>query len=207
MSDWVIHFIEQHGYGGIALLMLAENLFPPLPSELIMPFAAFQAARGQLHWALVILTGAAGSMLGTLPWYYAGRLLGLERVLRFADRHGRWLTLTRSDIERAERWFVERGSIVLVFGRLVPALRTVVSLPAGVSRLPLWRYCLWTGTGSLIWCSILVAAGYLLESEYRRISGIMSPVSTAVLVLLLGWYIWRVVRFKPGPGQPAAQKE
>ena len=108
MADWVIHFIAQHGYGGIALLMLAENVFPPLPSELIMPFAAFQAARGQLHWPLVILAGAIGSLVGTLPWYFAGRLLGLDRVLRFADRHGRWLTLSRNDIERAERWFVQR---------------------------------------------------------------------------------------------------
>ena len=153
MADWVIRFIEEHGYAGIALLMLAENVFPPLPSELIMPFAGFQAARGQLHWAVVIISGAFGSLVGTLPWYFAGRLLGLERVLRFADCHGRWLTLSRKDIERAENWFVERGPLVLVVGRLVPALRTIISLPAGVSRLPFWRFCLWTAAGSLIWCS------------------------------------------------------
>jgi membrane protein DedA with SNARE-associated domain len=206
LADWVIHFIEQHGYGGIALLMLAENIFPPLPSELIMPFAAFQSARGQLHWVLVILAGTIGSIVGTLPWYFAGRLLGLQRVLQFADRHGRWLTLSRSDIESAERWFGERGSLVLVFGRLVPALRTVISLPAGISRMPLWRYCLWTGAGSLIWCSILTAAGTLLASEYQRIARIMSPVSTAILVGLLAWYVWRLVQFKPAAAH-AAQRD
>lgn len=199
MADWVIRFIEQQGYFGIALLMLAENVFPPLPSELIMPFAAFQAAKGQLHWMGVIVTGSVGSLAGTLPWYFAGRILGLERVLKFADRHGRWLTLSRQDVERAEDWFTRRGSIVLVLGRLVPALRTVISLPAGVSRLPFWRFCLWTAAGSLIWCSALTAAGYLLESRYERIASLMGPVSTGILVALLGWYVWRVIRFRPQP--------
>lgn len=196
MADWVIRFIEQQGYFGIALLMFAENVFPPLPSELIMPFAAFQAARGQLHWVLVILAGALGSLVGTLPWYFAGRVLGLERVLRFADRHGRWLTLARKDVERAENWFVKRGAVVLVAGRLVPALRTVISLPAGVSRLSFLRFCLWTAAGSLIWCSALTAAGYLLESQYDRIAKIMSPVSSGIVVVLLAWYLWRVIHFK-----------
>lgn len=199
MANWVIHFIEQHGYLGITLLMLAENLFPPLPSELIMPFAAFQAARGDLQWPLVILAGALGSLLGALPWYFAGRLLGLDRVLRFADRRGRWLTISRQDVERAEAWFVHKGSAVLVLGRLVPALRTVISLPAGISRLPFWRFCLWTTVGSLIWCSALTAAGYLLESQYEKIAQVMSPVSTGIVVILVAWYLWRVITFKPDP--------
>jgi membrane protein DedA with SNARE-associated domain len=197
VSDWVIRFIEQWGYPGIALLMLLENVVPPLPSELIMPFAAFQAARGELHWPLVVFAGAAGSVLGTLPWYLAGRALGLERVLQFADRHGRWLTLSRHDVERAEAWFVRRGAAVLLLGRLVPGLRTVISLPAGVSRLPLRTYCAWTAAGSLLWCSALTAAGYALESRYERIASAMSPVSTGIVVLLLAAYAWRVVRFKP----------
>lgn len=199
MAEWVIGFIEEHGYLGIVLLMMAENVVPPLPSELIMPFAAFQAARGDLHWAMVIVTGALGSLAGTLPWYAAGRILGLQRVLRFADRHGRWLTLSRRDIERAEAWFVHRGSAVLVLGRLVPALRTVISLPAGISRLPFWRFCLWTALGSMLWCSALTAAGYLLESQYEKIARVMSPVSTGIAVVLLAWYVWRVVRFQPEP--------
>lgn len=198
MADWVIHFIEQHGYAGIALLMIAESVFPPLPSELIMPFAAFQAARGQLHWWLVIVAGSLGSLLGALPWYFAGRVLGLQRVLRFAQRHGRWLTLTREEVERAEDWFVlvRRGAVVLVLGRMVPALRTVVSLPAGVSRLSFPRFCLWTAAGSLLWCSVLTAAGYLLERRYERIAEMLGPVSTAILLVLLAWYGWRVLRFR-----------
>jgi membrane protein DedA with SNARE-associated domain len=197
MSDWVISFIEQHGYLGLTLLMIAENVFPPIPSELIMPFAAFQAARGQLQWPLVILFGTLGSLLGALPWYYAGRLLGLQRVLRFAEKHGRWLTLSRDDVENAERTFVSRGATILVTGRLVPALRTVISLPAGISRLPTWRFCMLTAIGSALWCSVLTAAGYLLESNYEKVAGILSPVSTGVVVLLALYYVYRVACFKP----------
>jgi membrane protein DedA with SNARE-associated domain len=196
MSDWVISFIEQYGYAGLTLLMVAENVFPPLPSELIIPFAAFQAARGQLQWPLVILFGTLGSLLGALPWYYAGRMLGLQRVLRFADRHGRWLTLSRGDVERAEQAFVQRGAAILVTGRLVPALRTVISLPAGISRLSTWRFCVLTALGSALWCSVLTAAGYLLESNYEKIARVLSPVSTGIVVVLALVYAYRVARFK-----------
>jgi membrane protein DedA with SNARE-associated domain len=198
MSEWVISFIEQHGYLGLMLLMIAENVFPPIPSELIMPFAAFQAARGQLQWPLVILFGSLGSLVGALPWYFAGRMLGLRRVLRFAEKHGRWLTLSPRDVENAERAFVRRGAAILVTGRLVPALRTVISLPAGVSRLPTWRFCVLTAVGSGLWCSVLTAAGYLMESNYEKIAGVVSPVSTAVVILLAAYYLYRVARFKPG---------
>lgn len=197
MSTWVISFIEQYGYAGITLLMIAENVFPPLPSELIIPFAAFQAARGQLHWPLVVVFGTIGSLLGALPWYFAGRILGLQRVLRFAERHGRWLTLSRRDVERAEESFVHSGAAILVTGRLVPALRTVISLPAGISRLSALRFCVLTAIGSALWCSVLTAAGYLLESNYEKIAGVLSPVSTGIVVALAVAYAYRVVQFKP----------
>jgi membrane protein DedA with SNARE-associated domain len=196
MAEWVIRFIQEHGYLGVAALMLAENLFPPFPSELIMPFAGFQAARGQLMWPLVIAAGAAGSVVGALPWYFAGRAWGLKRVLTFAERHGRWLTMSRRDVERGEHWFAQRGPVVLVLGRLVPALRTVISLPAGICGMPLGRFCLWTAAGSVLWCSVLTAAGFLLEAKYERIHSLLQPVSTGILVAVVLWYLWRVARFK-----------
>jgi len=176
--------------------MLAENVFPPVPSELIMPFAAFQAARGELHWAGVIVSGTLGSLAGALPWYLAGRLLGLERVLKFAERHGRWLTLSRGDVEKAERWFCRRGPLVLVLGRLVPGMRTVISLPAGISSLPTLRFLLWSALGSTLWCSALTAVGFVLADQYERFAKVMNPLSTAILVGLLAWYLLRVVRFR-----------
>jgi membrane protein DedA with SNARE-associated domain len=196
VADWVIDFIGRHGYWAVGALMLAENLFPPFPSELIMPFAGFQAARGQLHWALVILCGSLGSLVGALPWYVAGRALGLERVLSFADAHGRWLTLSRQQVQEAERWFARRGPLTLVIGRLVPAIRTVISLPAGICRMPLARFCLWSAAGSILWCSVLTAAGYLLEAKYDRIAGLVQHASTGVLVVIVAVYFWRVVRFR-----------
>lgn len=196
MADWVISFIEQYGYVGIFALMVAENIFPPLPSELIMPFAGFLAAQGALHPALVVLSGAIGSLSGALAWYAAGKALGLQRLLRLAERHGRWLTVSLKDIERAEKWFVRRGPVVLVVGRLIPAVRSIIALPAGVTRFPLAAFCLWTLIGSALWCAALTAAGYVLESQFDRVGRWMNPVSTGIAITLVLTYLYRVLRHR-----------
>jgi len=194
MAEWVITTIERLGYFGIALLMLAENLFPPLPSELIMPFAGFLAARGDLNPVLVVAVGALGSLLGALPWYVAGRKVGAERLKQLAGRHGRWIALTPEEIDRGQHLFETRGPLVLVFGRLVPALRTVVALPAGLARMRLLPFVLWTLVGSVLWTSLLTLAGYLLESQYERIAKWLNPVSTAIFAIIAVWYVVRVIR-------------
>jgi membrane protein DedA with SNARE-associated domain len=196
MAEWVIDVIGRLGYAGIVLLMLAENLFPPLPSELIMPFAGFLAARGDLHPALVVAAGALGSVAGALPWYVLGRKVGADRLKKLAERHGRWIALTPQEIDRGQKLFEERGPVVLVFGRLVPALRTVVALPAGMARMRPVPFLLWTLLGSLIWTSLLTLAGYLLESQYERISKWLNPVSTGIFVVIAVWYLVRVVRHR-----------
>jgi membrane protein DedA with SNARE-associated domain len=194
MAEWVIDTIGRFGYAGIAFLMFAENLFPPLPSELIMPFAGFLAARGELHPALVVAAGALGSLLGALPWYFAGRKVGAERLKRMAQRHGRWIALTPDEIDRGTRLFEKRGPLVLVFGRLVPALRTVVALPAGLVKMRIVPFVLWTLAGSALWSSLLTLAGYLLESQYERIGKWLNPVSTAIFAIIAVWYVVRVIR-------------
>jgi len=186
--------IGQLGYAGIVLLMLAENIFPPLPSELIMPFAGFLAARGELHPALVVASGALGSVLGAIPWCVLGRKVGAERLQSLARRHGRWIALTPEEIERGQRLFEKKGALVLVFGRLVPALRTVVALPAGLARMGFLPFVLWTAVGSALWTGLLTLAGYLLESQYERIEKWLNPVSTGIFVLIAIWYIVRVIR-------------
>ena len=196
MADWVVGMIEQFGYAGIVLLMLAENLFPPLPSELIMPFAGYLAARGDLDPALVIAAGAFGSLLGAYPWYYAGRKVGVDRLKKLAERHGRWVASTPAEIDRAQVLFEKHGALVLVLGRLVPTLRTVVALPAGMARLPAIPFALWTLLGSVLWTGVLTAAGYLLESHYERLSDWLNPVSTAIFILIAILYVIRVVRHK-----------
>lgn len=204
MADWVIGVIGHLGYAGIAMLMLLENLFPPLPSELIMPFAGFLAARGELHPAGVIAAGALGSLLGALPWYWAGRKIGAERLEDLARRHGRWIALTPEEIERGRHLFEKKGPLVLVFGRLVPALRTVVALPAGLARMRVLPFMLWTVVGSLIWTSLLTLAGYLLESQYERIEKWLNPVSTAIFAIIAIWYVVRVIRHPSGASKPAS---
>lgn len=198
MADWVIGTIGQYGYAGIVLLMLAENLFPPLPSELIMPFAGFLAARGELHPALVVAAGAFGSLLGAFPWYLAGRKLGADRLKDLARRHGRWVALTPEEIDRGRALFEKHGALVLVLGRLVPALRTVVALPAGLAHLPLVPFALWTLLGSTLWTGLLTLAGYLLESQYERLSQWLNPVSTIIFALIAVVYVVRVVRHPGG---------
>lgn len=194
MAEWVIGFIRDHGYLGIAALMLAENLFPPLPSELIMPFAGYLAATGDRNPVLVVLAGVIGSVVGAYAWYAAGRLLGCARLKRLAEKHGRWLTVSPGDIDRAEAWFKRRGPIVLVLGRLVPALRTVIALPAGITAMPLLTFTAFTALGSGLWCTLLAGAGYLLEDQYERLSAWMNPLSTGIFVLCIVAYVARVVR-------------
>lgn len=198
MADWVIGMIEQFGYLGIVLLMLAENLFPPLPSELIMPFAGFLAARGDLNPVLVVAAGAFGSLLGAFPWYYAGRKLGVDRLKSLARRHGRWVAVTPEEIDRGKELFDRHGPLVLVLGRLVPALRTVIALPAGLARLHPVPFALWTLLGSMLWSGVLTLAGFLLESQYERLSKWLNPVSTGIFVVIAIVYLVRVVRHPKG---------
>jgi membrane protein DedA with SNARE-associated domain/uncharacterized membrane protein YkvA (DUF1232 family) len=191
--DWITDRVIEGGYAGIVLMMLAENVFPPIPSELIMPLAGFVAAQGQLNPVLVVLAGTAGSVLGALPWYYVGLWLGEQRVCAFAARHGRWLTLGEKEIAQAIRWFERHGRIAVLVGRLVPTVRTLISLPAGMARMPLLPFLLYSSIGTLAWTAALTAAGFLLEAEYRRVAGYVDQVSKVIIGLIVLLYLWRVL--------------
>lgn len=201
MSDWIIDVIQRSGYLGIALLMLLENVFPPIPSELVLPFAGYVAATGKLHPAGVLLSAAAGSLLGALPWYFAGRKLGHGGLQRFARRHGRLLTLAPGDIDRAQDWFRRHSPSSVAIGRLVPAVRSVISMPAGVGRMPLPRFLLWSAVGTLAWNALLLAIGFALESRYEQARGPIEWVTRGVVAFLVTAYAWRVWRFDPGRAQ------
>ncbi len=196
MANWIIDFISQQGYLGVALLMILENVFPPIPSELIMPFAGFVAARGDLNGIGVLLAGTVGSVLGTLPWYVAGRFLSVERLKAWAGRHGRWLAMSPDDIDRAEHWFQRHGGRAVFLGRMVPAVRSVISAPAGIVGMGLPRFLLWSVAGSMLWVGALVALGYLLENQYDRVAQWLDPVSKVIVGVALVAYLWRVVTFR-----------
>ena len=193
MFDWITNIVAEYGYPGIALLMLGENVFPPIPSELIMPLAGFVAAKGELNPVLVVLAGTLGSVLGALPWYYAGRWVGEERMCRLAARHGRWLTLDEKDLGKAIRWFERHGRMAVLFGRLVPTVRTLISLPAGMARMPLAPFLLYSSIGSLVWTAALAAAGYVLESNYHLVGDYLDRVSKILIGLIVLIYLWRLL--------------
>jgi membrane protein DedA with SNARE-associated domain/uncharacterized membrane protein YkvA (DUF1232 family) len=193
LFDWITETVSQGGYPSIILMMLAENIFPPIPSELIMPLAGFVAAQGKLNPVLVVLAGTFGSVLGALPWYYAGSWLGERRICVFAARHGRWLTLSEKEIGQAIRWFERHGRIAVLVGRLVPTVRTLISLPAGTARMPLLPFLLYSTIGTLAWTAALTAAGFLLEAEYQRVSGYLDQVSKIIMGLIVLLYVWRVI--------------
>lgn len=196
MFDWITSFVERTGYFGIALMMFLENLFPPLPSELIMPAAGYGAARGQLSIIGVVVAGAAGSVAGALLWYWIARKLGSARIKRFAGRHGRWLTITPGEIERAEAWFRRHAGLSVFFARMLPALRSLISIPAGLFAMPVGRFLLASAAGTSLWTAAHAAAGYLLGKNYAAVSQYLNPVTNALLVLLGVIYLYRVVTWR-----------
>ncbi len=205
MFESLTGLIEQGGYIGIVLLMFAENLFPPIPSEVIMPLAGFLAARGELNLVGVVLAGTLGSFLGALPWYFAGALLGEQRMRRLAQRFGRWLTLAPDDVSEACLWFQAHGRKAVFFGRLVPAIRTLISVPAGIARMRLGAFVFYTVLGSLVWTFLLALLGYLLHAEYHRVADYLDPGSKIVLAVIGVVYLYRLSTFKDRPGEASTQ--
>lgn len=197
MFDWVVSTIDSWGYFGVWALMVAENVFPPIPSEVIMPLAGFLAGAGKMSLGLTILVGTIGSVIGTTMWYYIGLWFGEERLKRFAAKHGRWLTLSPGDIDAAHQWFVRHGAMAVFFGRMIPAIRTLISVPAGLARMPMWKFLAFTTIGSAIWTSILTFAGLLLHENYALVADYVDPLSKIVVITVVAVYLWRVIRWKP----------
>lgn len=197
MDVFVRHLMESLGAFGIGLLMFLENIFPPIPSEIIMPLAGYQAATGEMSLVTVIVAGTIGSLLGIIPWYYLGYAFGEKRIIWLAERYGRWMTMTPEDVEAADRWFRRYGYWAVSFGRLVPTVRTLISVPAGLSRMPFWMFLAVSAVGTLVWTAGLAIAGYMLGQNYEAIDGYVGPVSNAVIIGVVVLYVYRVVTFKP----------
>jgi membrane protein DedA with SNARE-associated domain len=191
-----MHWVTSGGYAGIVLLMFAENVFPPIPSEFIMPLAGYLASRGSLQIGLVIAAGTAGAVLGALPLYYLGRRWGARRVKDFADKHGRWLTVCGDDIDAATRWFTRHGAAATFFGRLVPGVRSLISIPAGVAGMALAPFLAYTAAGAALWTAFLACAGYAVGASFHNVDEWLDPVSWAVIGLIVGIYLYRVARHK-----------
>jgi membrane protein DedA with SNARE-associated domain len=192
MSDWVIRLIEQSGYLGVGFLMFLETIFPPIPSEVIMPIAGMAAAKGELGFVPVVASGTAGAMLGNTVWYLAARALGVHRLKPLITRYGRWLTISWPEVERAERWFAQHGKFFVFFGRLLPTVRSLVSVPAGLLRMRFRSFFFASLLGTAGWTTILAGAGYKLQNDVTEVEKMVGPVSNAVLVVLAIGYVWRL---------------
>lgn len=196
MFEAIVAIIGVTGLLGIAFLMFAENVFPPIPSEVIMPLAGFAAARGDFHFAAVVIAGSVGALSGALVWYLVGHRMGTVRLRRWAARHGRWLTLTPDDIDRATDFFQMRGGPAVLLGRLLPGIRTYISVPAGMARMRLVSFTAWTGVGTMIWTWLLAYVGFRLEEHYELVADWLDPATTSLLVLGLAIYLYRVITFR-----------
>lgn len=188
--------MESLGYLGVAALMLLENVFPPIPSEVIMPLAGFAASRGDLTLWGVIVAGSVGSLLGQYPLYYLGRTLGQARLHRLADRYGVWLAVSGADIDRASDWLRRHGPLAVLLCRLVPGVRSLISIPAGISRMNLWVFTLYSTVGMTVWTALLAWLGYVLGDQYERVAAAAGPVGTWIWIglglALVGWIAWRL---------------
>lgn len=196
MGDWTIRLIDQTGYVGIFLLMFLETIFPPIPSEVIMPIAGQRTVEGPLALWGVIASGTAGAMLGNLFWYALARVIGMRRFRPFIENYGRWLTMDWDDVEKAERLFGRFGGTIVSVGRMLPTIRSIVSIPAGLLSMRLKSFLIWSTLGTVVWTAALACAGWILGKAFRDIEKVLGPLSTAIIVLIVAAYIWRQLTWR-----------
>ncbi|MDP9999652.1 DedA family protein [Pseudarthrobacter sulfonivorans] len=194
ISEWVVGVMEVVGAPGAGLIVALENLFPPLPSEVILPLAGFTASRGSFSLLDAIMWTTAGSVLGAYILYALGGWLGRERTRALVRR----IPLVNvDDVDKVEAWFARHGSKAVFFGRLVPLFRSLVSIPAGIEKMPVWRFLGLTFAGSFIWNSVLIMAGFFLGENWHVVeqyAGIFQKVVIAAVVILVVAFVLRKVR-------------
>ena len=185
--------VSHGGYAGVFLAMLVENILQFIPSEAIMPLAGYLVFKGQLQLLPTILAGTLGTILGTVPWYWVGRLVNEERLERLLHNHGAWLGITAGKLRKSRQWFNRYGAMVVFWGRLVPILRTLISIPAGMELMPWKPFLFWTSLGSLIWNALLTFAGVKLGENWNQVHSLMRPFtalaagSLVALVVVVFW--------------------
>ncbi|MFM2234485.1 MAG: hypothetical protein RL296_144 [Actinomycetota bacterium] len=185
LATWVQDVIEQLGYLGVALLVVLENVFPPIPSEIVLPFAGFVAQQGSDSVVLMILAATVGSVIGALIMYWIAAIIGDDRLHAFTRRFGKWIQIREADLTRAEEWFDRHAMSAVLVGRCVPLIRSVVSIPAGFRRMKLIPYIAYTFLGSLVWNIALVGAGAVLGENWERVEPVVAAFQWIVIVVIL----------------------
>lgn len=194
LTEWIISIMEQLGYLGIALLMFLDNVFPPIPSEIIMPSAGYSASQGQLLLIGVIISGCIGSLLAAAVLYWIGYKFKHESIFRFVDRYGKYLFIKSTDVKKSLAWFEQYGHRIVFFGRMIPAVRSIISIPAGMSHMPFWKFMFYSGLGTIIWTTFLACVGFYLGENQQLMQQIFSKVGHVIIlitVIIIAWILYR----------------
>tara|TARA_B100000212_G_scaffold260270_1_gene200197 strand:+ start:1741 stop:2394 length:654 start_codon:yes stop_codon:yes gene_type:complete len=183
----------------IGFAMFLENIIPPIPSEIIMPLGGFFVYRGDLNFFILVLFGLLGTVLGSLPWYYLGKLLNEKKIAKFIENRGRFLGITSKDLNKSQIWFDKYGVSLVFWGRLIPGIRTLISVPAGIELMPFNRFLIWTTLGSLIWVIFLSFAGYLFGENYSDIESYIDNfkfIFKPLLIIIIVYLIFNLLKNK-----------
>lgn len=196
MQDWVVEVVSRLGVWGIALLMFLENVFPPLPSEVIMPLAGYLSTRGDLAFWPAVMAGTGGSLAGAMFWYWVGLRVSRKQLCDWVDAHGIWIAMTPEDVDRAVVWFQGHGRYSVLLGRLMPLIRTLISVPAGFSRMLFLRFLVLSAVGTVMWTTALAYAGRVLGQQFHGVDRYIGLVSWVVVVAAFFVYIRRVFHIR-----------
>lgn len=197
LAGWVQDIIERLGAVGVALLVILENVFPPIPSEIVLPFAGFVAQRGDGSVVLMIVAATIGAVIGALILYYVAALIGPVRLGVFIARFGKWFGVKPADLTRAEQWFDRHAVAAVLLGRCVPLIRSVVSVPAGFRRMPLVPFIAYTALGSAVWNTALIGAGAVLGNQWENVEpyvAILQWLVLAAIAVFLTWFVYGKIR-------------
>ncbi len=195
IPDYISLAVEKNSiiaYLTICLAMFLENIIPPIPSEIIMPLGGFFVYQQKLNFYILVLWGLLGTILGSLPWYYLGKLVNEKRLSNFLDKKGKFLGISSNDLIKSKRWFEKYGTSLVFWGRLVPGIRTLISVPAGIELMPLRKFLIWTSLGSLIWVGLLTYAGYFFGENYQIIETYLDQIKYVVkpiLILIFSYFL------------------
>lgn len=205
LTDWVVDVIEAIGYAGVALLVAVENLFPPIPSEVVLPAAGFAAATGAANFWGMVAAATVGSVLGAWLLYFITAAIGPVRLRTLTQRYGKWAGIKIEDLDRAEAWFDDHASVAVLVCRCIPLIRSLVSIPAGFRRMAPLTFTLYTTLGSLVWNLLLIGAGYQLGDNWEVVGeyiDVLQYVVIAIILAAVGWWVWtRLIR--PKRNEPA----
>ena len=199
IPEYISSAVEKNSaiaYLTICLAMFLENIIPPIPSEVIMPLGGFFVFQQKLNFYILVFWGLFGTVLGSLPWYYLGKLVNQKRLSNFLDKKGKYLGISSNDLTKSKRWFEKYGVSLVFWGRLVPGIRTLISVPAGIELMPLRKFLLWTTLGSLIWVALLTYLGYLFGENYQLIETYTDQIKYVlkpILILFFSYFFIKII--------------